>query len=170
MCARDCYDSCFILAQVGDDGTLVSVKGDPDNPVPQGFVCPRGKMDVSRVYKNRVLFPHARVGDKPGKQFRRIDWNEALETTTTKLKETMNQIWPVPFFSIFFLSISREYILQINRKLLQVCRKLLQICRRRLQPCKGEFSFIRNGRETNFSNLCQQDFDMPIPIYGPSCI
>ena len=89
MCARDCYDSCFILANVGDDGTLVSVKGDPDNPVTQGFVCPRGKMDVSRVYKNRVLFPHARVGDKPGKQFRRIDWNEALETTTAKLKETI---------------------------------------------------------------------------------
>ncbi|HLP57557.1 MAG TPA: hypothetical protein VK186_01950, partial [Candidatus Deferrimicrobium sp.] len=74
MCARDCYDSCFILAGVDNDGTLVSVKGDPGNPVTQGFVCPRGKMDVSRVYKNRVLFPQIRVGDKPGKQFRRTDW------------------------------------------------------------------------------------------------
>ncbi len=90
MCARDCYDSCFILADVredGDDGVLVSVKGDSDNPVTQGFVCPRGKMDVSRVYKNRVLYPQIRVGDKPGNQFRRTDWNEALETTTEKLKE-----------------------------------------------------------------------------------
>lgn len=89
MCARDCYDSCFILANVGDDGTLVSVKGDPDNPVTRGFVCPRGKMDVSRIYKNRVLFPQARIGDKPGNQFRRIEWNEALENTAAKLNETI---------------------------------------------------------------------------------
>ena len=89
MCARDCYDSCFILADVNDDGSLVSVKGDPDNPVTQGFVCPRGKMDAPRVYKNRVLYPQTRVGDKPGRKFRRIDWNEALETISGKLQEVI---------------------------------------------------------------------------------
>ncbi|MCX6578941.1 MAG: molybdopterin-dependent oxidoreductase [Candidatus Aminicenantes bacterium] len=89
MCARDCYDSCFILADVNDDGGLVSVKGDPDNPITQGFVCPRGKMDVSRVYKNRVLYPQIRIGNKPGRQFRRTDWNEALETISGKLQEVI---------------------------------------------------------------------------------
>lgn len=89
MCARDCYDSCFILVDVNDDGGLVSVKGDPDNPVTQGFVCPRGKMDASRVYKNRVLYPQTRVGDKPDRQFRRTDWNEALETISRKLQEVI---------------------------------------------------------------------------------
>ncbi|MCU0288001.1 MAG: molybdopterin-dependent oxidoreductase [Acidobacteria bacterium] len=87
MCARDCYDSCFILADVDDNGVLVSVKGDPDNPVTQGFVCPRGKMDNNRVYKNRVLFPQIRVGDKPGKLFQRTGWDETLDTISNKLKE-----------------------------------------------------------------------------------
>lgn len=89
MCARDCYDSCFILADVNDEGALVSVKGDPENPVTQGFVCPRGKMDVTRVYKNRVLYPQIRLGHKPGRQFRRTDWNEILETISQKLQEVI---------------------------------------------------------------------------------
>lgn len=89
MCARDCYDSCFILVDIDDKGKLVSVKGDPENPVTQGFVCPRGKMDVTRVYKNRVLYPQTRIGDKPGSQFRRTDWDEALETISGKLLEVI---------------------------------------------------------------------------------
>ncbi len=89
MCARDCYDSCFILSDVDDKGALVSVKGDPENSVTQGFVCSRGKMDVTRVYTNRVLYPQIRVGDKPGRQFQRADWNEALETISRKLLEVI---------------------------------------------------------------------------------
>ncbi|MGE5340579.1 MAG: molybdopterin-dependent oxidoreductase [Candidatus Omnitrophota bacterium] len=91
MCARDCYDSCFLTAEVGDDGILRKVDGDPTSPVTQGFLCPRGQKDVARVYENRVRIPHIRTQDKPGKSFRSAGWNEALDRVAAKLKETIDR-------------------------------------------------------------------------------
>ncbi|MCD6096080.1 MAG: hypothetical protein J7J99_05905 [Thermoprotei archaeon] len=39
VCPRDCYDTCFMIAIVRD-GRIISMKGDPDNPITQGFPCP----------------------------------------------------------------------------------------------------------------------------------
>ena len=51
VCARDCYDTCFMIAGV-DDERIVSVKGDLENPVTRGFTCPRGAKDAEHVYVN----------------------------------------------------------------------------------------------------------------------
>lgn len=91
MCARDCYDSCFITAAVREDGTLTSVKGDPDHPITQGFTCPRGAGDVFRVYNNRVLYPWIRIKDKPGRDFERVAWDEVLDRVAGKLVEILNR-------------------------------------------------------------------------------
>jgi anaerobic selenocysteine-containing dehydrogenase len=91
MCARDCYDSCFTRAVVRGNGEekLISVKGDPYNLITRGFTCPRGARDVFRVYNNRVLFPRMRIEAKPGREFRRATWEEALEHTSSRLAETL---------------------------------------------------------------------------------
>ncbi len=91
MCARDCYDSCFVTAAVDDNGKLISVKGDKEHPITRGFTCPRGGRDPFRVYNNRILYPHVRTGKKPGREFRRVEWKEALEKVARQLFGTLKQ-------------------------------------------------------------------------------
>ncbi|HID16096.1 MAG TPA: formate dehydrogenase, partial [Candidatus Atribacteria bacterium] len=89
VCPRDCYDTCFLLALVDGD-KIVSMRGSFDNPITQGFICPRGVKDHERVYsKNRVLNPHIRIGEKPGRKFEKTSWNEALNIIAKKIREVI---------------------------------------------------------------------------------
>jgi anaerobic selenocysteine-containing dehydrogenase len=64
--------------------------GDKTNPVTQGFLCPRGIMDIKRTYSSeRVLFPHILVGEKPCGSFKRISWHEALHILVKKLSHVL---------------------------------------------------------------------------------
>jgi anaerobic selenocysteine-containing dehydrogenase len=94
VCARDCYDSCFLKASVDAHGRLVSVKGDGDHPVTRGFVCLRGNKDAERVYENRVLYPHVRSIPKPGRYFQRTDWDDALGRVAEKIEAVMQKWGP----------------------------------------------------------------------------
>ena len=38
VCAKDCPDTCGLLAEV-EDGRIITVKGDPDHPLTNGFIC-----------------------------------------------------------------------------------------------------------------------------------
>ncbi|MFQ6102738.1 MAG: molybdopterin-dependent oxidoreductase [Candidatus Glassbacteria bacterium] len=91
VCSRDCYDSCFMIVTVDDDGKVRSVKGDPSNPITRGFTCPRGNKDAVRVYQDRVLYPHVRTGGKPGRGFRKATWTEALDMIARRLVETIDE-------------------------------------------------------------------------------
>ena len=86
VCPRDCYDTCFMRVLVNNANEPVKVIGDEGNPITQGFLCPRGVMDVKRTYsRKRILYPHKRVGDKLTGGFERISWDEALKILTEKL-------------------------------------------------------------------------------------
>jgi len=86
VCHRDCPDTCFIDAIV-KDGIIISTKGSTENPVTQGFLCPRGMSDPKRVYsKKRVLYPQMRDSDN---EFKRVSWDEALDKVTNKLNHVL---------------------------------------------------------------------------------
>jgi len=89
VCPRDCYDTCFLKVQVDDNENVVSVKGDPANPVTQGFLCPRGSKDHIRLVRNRVLQPCIRKGSKPGRTYQALAWEDALEIINEKLLHTL---------------------------------------------------------------------------------
>ena len=43
MCPMNCHPTlCGMLVEI-EDGRVLSVKGDPDNPDSQGFLCVRGQ-------------------------------------------------------------------------------------------------------------------------------
>lgn len=91
VCHRDCPDTCFIDVKV-EDGKLISVKGSVENPITQGFLCPRGIGDIKRVYsKERVLFPHIKKKGNKEDSFVRVSWNDAIKLLTSKLKETIQE-------------------------------------------------------------------------------
>lgn len=90
VCQRDCPDTCFIDATV-DEGIFVSTRASAENPVTQGFLCPRGKGDPKRVYSpKRVLVPHERVGARSG-AFEKTTWDAALKRLATQLKHTIER-------------------------------------------------------------------------------
>jgi len=87
VCARDCYDTCALIVTLGELGQILSIKGDPKNPVTQGFTCPRGAKDHERLYKNRVEAPFLRKGD----HFERTDWEKGLSVVSQKLGEILEK-------------------------------------------------------------------------------
>lgn len=90
VCARDCYDTCSLIASLDDTGRVVAIKGDPDHPITQGFVCPRGQKDHERLYRNRVEVPHLRRGE----QLRQASWDESLDTVAHALTRTLETHGP----------------------------------------------------------------------------
>lgn len=93
VCARDCYDTCSMLARTNLDNA-VSLHGDSEHPITQGFLCPRGNKDMERVARNRVLYPHVRNAEKPGRQLTRSAWDQALSLVAGRLSETLSQHGP----------------------------------------------------------------------------
>jgi anaerobic selenocysteine-containing dehydrogenase len=74
------------------EGRIVSVTGGLENPVTNGFLCPRGVGDLRRVYsESRVKYPRLRTGLKPGSTFKRATWDEALGDLCGRLKETLDK-------------------------------------------------------------------------------
>jgi len=94
QCTRDCPDACFMDVEVVG-GRIVSVTGGGDNPVTNGFVCPRGTGDPRRVYsEDRVLYPRLREGPKPGNTLGKVSWGDALDDVTRRLRETIEDHGP----------------------------------------------------------------------------
>jgi anaerobic selenocysteine-containing dehydrogenase len=90
VCARDCYDTCTLLVKVDEANRIVSIKGDPNHPVTQGTVCPRGAADGKRRLKNRIDGPHRRKNGA----YIRIGWDEALDRVSEKLDQALNRFGP----------------------------------------------------------------------------
>ncbi|MFX1535989.1 MAG: molybdopterin-dependent oxidoreductase [Promethearchaeota archaeon] len=90
VCPRDCYDTCFLRVKVDENGKIVSIKGDPINPVTQGFVCPRGAKDKDRLLQNRVFYPYTRIKNHSVWRFRQSNWDEALTIVSDKLRQTLD--------------------------------------------------------------------------------
>ncbi len=82
-CARDCYDTCSLVATLNDAGQIVSTNGDPNHPLTQGFTCPRGVKDGQRLTTNRVTQPFLRRGT----EFAPTDWDTALDIVAVRFAE-----------------------------------------------------------------------------------
>ncbi len=87
VCHRDCPDTCFVDAIV-ENGRIVSTRGSTENPITQGFLCPRGAGDPKRVYsEERVLYPNVNSGT----EFRRVSWLEAMDLVANKLNSVLKK-------------------------------------------------------------------------------
>src|SRR5580765_3677385 len=85
VCALDCPDCCSMLVQV-ENGRATRLRGDPDHPVTQGFLCGKVAQYLEREYSpDRLLYPQKRLGAKGEGRFERISWDEALDTIAQRL-------------------------------------------------------------------------------------
>ncbi|MBI2193282.1 MAG: nitrate reductase [Planctomycetes bacterium] len=77
-----CSVGCGMLLGVRGN-SVVSVRGDPDHPVNEGKLCPKGLAEhVAISAPGRALYP----ARKSLSGFRRISWDEALELFLTQVK------------------------------------------------------------------------------------
>ena len=82
-----CFQVCGINAHI-KDGKLVKVEGMAENPMNQGFMCPRGINLTNYVYSpERIKYPMKKENGK----WVRISWDDALDTIAGKLKEYKQQ-------------------------------------------------------------------------------
>lgn len=93
-CPHDCPDGCSMTVKVNaKTGRAVEVSGDESHPITKGFLCGKVNSYLEYVYnERRVLYPHKRVGPKgPEATWKRISWDEALETISTRLSDTIRE-------------------------------------------------------------------------------
>jgi len=72
-CPLDCWDGCTVIAEV-KDGVVTGLRGDPEDPTTRGFLCPKARFQLERMYSNeRVLHPLVRTGSG----WKQVTWDEA---------------------------------------------------------------------------------------------
>ena len=82
VCPRNCYCTCGMLVTV-EDGRIVRIEGDPENPATAGEVCLKGLSYVERVsHKDRLTSPLRR---KKNGELEPVSWDEALDRIVAAL-------------------------------------------------------------------------------------
>ncbi|MBS0546203.1 MAG: molybdopterin-dependent oxidoreductase [Proteobacteria bacterium] len=95
VCAHDCPDMCSLVAQV-EDGKVVRLQGDPDQPYTAGFACGKVNRDTDNVNSpERLTTPLRRSGPKGSGKFAPITWDEALDEIATKWKAIIKESGPL---------------------------------------------------------------------------
>ncbi len=84
-----CEAICGLVLTI-EDGAVSSVRGNPDDPLSRGHICPKGVAiaDV-HVDPDRLRRPVRR--DRVSGEWREIDWDEALDLVADGLAATINQ-------------------------------------------------------------------------------
>ncbi len=78
-CASHCGGSCILRLHV-KDGIITRIETD-NGEEPQLRACLRGRAYRQRVYApDRLLYPMKRTGERGEGKFKRISWDEALDT------------------------------------------------------------------------------------------
>jgi anaerobic selenocysteine-containing dehydrogenase len=86
MCPMNCHPTlCGMLVEI-DQGRVVGVRGDPDNPDSQGFLCIRGQASREIIDNPaRLLQPLIRTRRGQG-DWRQATWDEALDLIVARMR------------------------------------------------------------------------------------
>ena len=95
-----CYVGCGVLVEV-QDGVVVSIEGNPDNPQNRGMMCAKGKAGPMNLYNpNRVTVPLKRTNPNKGLDvdpgWKEISWDEALDTIVAaleRIRDDPKKLW-----------------------------------------------------------------------------
>jgi len=84
MCPMNCHPTlCGMLVHV-EDGRLIDVAGDPENPDSRGFLCVRGRAS-REIIGNPQRLTAPLVRDRRDAPFREVGWDEALDRIATRM-------------------------------------------------------------------------------------
>ena len=98
-CPHDCPSTCTLDIE-HDYKNIYKIKGNKDNSYTKGVICSKVSRYQDRTHhKNRLLYPMKRMGNKGTNDFKRISWEEALNTVCDNFFKIKNNygaeaIWP----------------------------------------------------------------------------
>ncbi len=82
---RMCHGGCGVLVYV-KDGRVAKIAGDPECPINHGTLCSKGLASAQLAYHpDRLTHPVRRIGAKGSGRWRRITWDEALDTIAERI-------------------------------------------------------------------------------------
>lgn len=85
-CPHDCPDTCGVITTV-KEGRAIAFRGDPANPITEGWLCAKVRPYLDHVYHpDRLTHPLRRSGPKGSGQWKRISWQEAIGEITDRWK------------------------------------------------------------------------------------
>ncbi|MDM7999176.1 MAG: molybdopterin-dependent oxidoreductase [Dehalococcoidia bacterium] len=118
----DCGGRCVLKVHV-KDGVATRVETD-DGEEPQLRACARGRAYRRQVYApDRLLYPLKRTGERGKGEFKRISWDEALDTVAGELKR-VKETWGLR--SILLHVYSGQSTGTLHSAYLTVCQLLRQ--------------------------------------------
>ena len=89
-----CSIGCGILAHV-ENGRVIKVEGDKDNPLNKGELCQRGLTLLEHLYHpDRLKHPIRRLGQRGEGKWQTITWDEALDTVASGLGKARDTYGP----------------------------------------------------------------------------
>ena len=95
VCAHDCPDMCSLLVRV-EQGRVVKIQGDPEQPFTAGFACGKVNRDMDLLYSpERVTTPLRRSGPKGSGQFEPVSWDAALDEIVNRWSNVIARHGPL---------------------------------------------------------------------------
>ena len=93
MCPMNCHPTfCGMLVEVSENGRLLGVKGDHDNPDSRGFLCIRGRAAAEIPHNGlRLTQPLVRDGRRGEDRWRPVSWSEALDRIGSAIAGTRRE-------------------------------------------------------------------------------
>ncbi|MEA3438629.1 MAG: molybdopterin-dependent oxidoreductase [Thermodesulfobacteriota bacterium] len=84
---RMCHGGCGVLVYT-KNGKAVKIAGDPNCPINHGTLCSKGIASTQLAYhQDRLTHPVKRIGPKGSGQWKRISWDEALDTIANRIQK-----------------------------------------------------------------------------------
>lgn len=96
-----CFWKCSAIAYVRD-GQLWKIEGNPEDPLSNGRLCPRGTGGIGAHYDpDRLRAPLIRKSERGKEKWFEVTWDEALEYVANKMRKIKDEHGPeaIGFFS-----------------------------------------------------------------------
>lgn len=84
-----CAVGCGLIAHTADGGkgAVISIEGDPDHPVNEGALCPKG-MSLSKLNSNKERPDKPLYRAPHSAEWKEVEWDWALKEIAKRVKDT----------------------------------------------------------------------------------
>jgi anaerobic selenocysteine-containing dehydrogenase len=90
---KSCHGGCGVKVTT-EDGVIVHIEGNPDS-LTKGTMCSKGLSSIQHVDNPyRLKYPLKRAGEKGEGKWKRISWDEALDTIAGKINDAVTKYGP----------------------------------------------------------------------------
>jgi thiosulfate reductase/polysulfide reductase chain A len=90
-----CFWKCAGWTYTDEDGKIIKILGNNEDPHCNGRLCPRGTGGIGMYYDNdRLTTPLIREGEPGNQTYRQASWDEALTLIATKMEEISEKYGP----------------------------------------------------------------------------